>query len=311
MTAANPNPAGDPTPGAGQGAEPGGLPSADASGTEQQGSEGRGATGSGNKDFLERVRREPEFAIEQVRRWQSEADSREAKLRETEKWLGKLGDLKDNFTGDDIRAYLEQYDRVLGHPKLKTAIEKYLQTGQIPSNASSPDGSEGDEDDLYLSDEQKEIRALKQELQDLKGQVGQVDHSATVTRLTGHFEKVANDLHLSGEPFGKVKDAVLRVVEAWAKKGDIGRQALRALQGPNGEKEVRRLMVQQIDELGLSDDLALARLRAKKGALAGLTTDGPGGVASRGDEPMPEHKTALEALRAARANPEKLEGFGY
>lgn len=292
-------------------------PSAPPAGGQENAGTAPNGDGSGfsRADFLDRARREPDWAAEQIRQFQSDRDralaaqqAAEAKAKELTEWVGDdLPKLRgQNITGDQIARYMAYLDRaVTTNPREKEALVRFLQTGEYqPTMPKSDEGD--DDDDAYLTEEQREIRELRQQLQEMRGQIGSVTSSNAQTALKNHLEKVAGELGLSGERFEKVRTGIGNVIESWGRDPQHGRAALQRLMTPQGEKTVRGLVLEQLGTEDL-DALFAERLRRKGQGLASLATDGPSEIASQGDEPMPEHKSALEALKMARAKPEVLD----
>jgi hypothetical protein len=150
----------DPTAGAPSGAASPEGAGAGASGGQAGGAgaaSGPGDPGSG--DYLDRFGEPGSFAREEHRKMQSNRDKEAARATAAEERLEKLG----RYREDDpslIVSSLDEYLTWKTNPDVQKAIEKVISGG----NASP----EGDGTEEFLSDEQKEIRELRQENAQIK-----------------------------------------------------------------------------------------------------------------------------------------------
>jgi hypothetical protein len=279
------------------------------SGSGQANASATGGQAAPSSDYLAKIASDAAFAQQEVTKHQSRADQAEAKARAHDQWLAGLEEFRERgFSGADIAAHLKNYSRALGNPQMAQAINEFLQTGEMPrgANRNPGQGSDNvDDDDAYLTDEQKEIRSLRAELQSLRGEVTRNVASTGQQALKTHFENVASELGLQGERFERVRKTLIDQVEQWKGAGDSGRAAIAQLQTPDGERTVRALVH---NALPTSELLEVAgeqylRQKQKRGELA---TDSPSPFSTTGKEAPPEIDDPVKALEYARANPEKM-----
>ena len=298
--------ASDPNAAAGTAVASGGEPLGDANAAAAvQGSGAAGANPSGD-DFEAKVRANPDFAVNQVKEWQRRADQAAQQGKTLTEWLGPLRQYMDagNVSGSDIASHLDQYLRVVSDPSKKQAFDRLLNGGPVQTDSNTTD------DELYLTDEEKEIRSLKQELAALKGQVTQQSSSQGQQALIGHLGSVSAEMGLNDEQKQTALKAIQQQVQSWAAQGDMGQRAIASLSTPDGKRQVQTLVIQT-----LGWDAAMANAKAQllqnKDVRQALGTDSPSGNLPSTAEPIPEIKSTLDALKFAEANPDVLEQHGY
>jgi hypothetical protein len=267
-------------------------------------------------DYLARIASDSSFAQEEVRKHQSRADQVEAQYKAQQDWVNPLSRYRESgLSGEDIAGHLDNMAKLVNNQDMQKFIGEFLRTGEIPRvhrKIGQPvvDDPADEDSDLYLTDEQREIRGLKEEMEGLKSQLVQQTSHVGQQALKSHLEKIAGEMGITGERFEKVRKSLIDQVGTWQTQGDAGRQALATLQTPQGEETVRALVMKSIPwnevmEMAGEQRLRLAKLRGE------LTTDGPSEHVAPGTEEPPQFKNALEALRAAQAHPEKLSEWGY
>jgi hypothetical protein len=278
------------------------------SGTQASGDSGP----SGSVGYLEKARQDPDWAISELRKHQGRADRAESENRELLKDLG----------GSDGEVL--QWVKAAGHQTVAKAIgtyaalrqnehlgpvfAQYETTGELPSRAPGNSGGDAVEEE-YLTQEEKRINALEAKNQALEGRLNALTQSSGTAALQGHLEKVAQDYHLTPEEFAKVKTGLSSQVKQWGVT-EPGRQLLQQLQDPDSYDSVEAVALKYIPKQALRELGRREELREQQ-RLQGFETDGPSKSATTGTEPPPEIKTAQDAIKFARSNPDKLRNLGY
>jgi hypothetical protein len=236
---------------------------------------------------------------------QSSRDTWRNKAEASEERMNALG----RFSGEDpanIVAALEEYVGWKSNDDIQAAINRVNNGG-----SASPAGNDNDE---FLTDEEKQIQELKAQVSQLEGRLGGTEVSLGQQALTGHIEKVARDLHFTQPLFEASRDSMKKTLDEWGRTatrkdaaGEAARKAIRDIQGPGGLKMVKSLMLADIDSDALLD-AQQNRDRRKQGALSELTTDGRPGQASTGREDPPDFSksanAAIDAANWAERNPD-------
>lgn len=267
-----------PDPGPGIEAEAGAAASAEAEGRPQQ--------GDNRSDYLGRIRNEPDFAVDEVRKLKSELD----KTRASTSQLGDLHRAVELIGQGDVGsgaqvAYqrLLEYSNLLSDRKAAAVIERFRETGRWPGVEDDYLGSEPEPEDP----KEAELRSLRDTVQRLEGRSAQVE-------LRSHL-----DSFFGSDPIGSVLDAeekkeVFTKLESqfrtWAGT-DMGRAQLRNMT----QDTVATIVTDHLRRTGKLLEVAershLRKLDKRKGA----ATDGPSGVSSSGAEPA-EFKNVKDAL---------------
>ena len=255
-------------------------------------------------DYLTRIQTDAGFATQEVTKHQSRADRAEQEQKNLGDWIGGLSAYREKgLSGADLAGHLDTYSRVIGNPEMAKMIEQYIQTNEVPGVADP-------EADVYLTDEQKEIRELRGELQSIRS--NQSEHTSAQGRsaLIGHLDKLQLKWGLKDEDFDTVRNGLLDQANDWRNQGLDGEKAMKTLMSPSGFETVELMMAKKLGHDGLIR-IAKAQLLRDEGVRAELTTDGPSGAPTRGGEPPPVFNTGIEALRAIRANPDLADGIRY
>ena len=288
------------------GAAPGTTtPAADA-GSGGQGGVGSGANGDAGAspsgaDYEGRVRAGGDWSVAEVKNQQRRADQATEELRQLKSWVGTLSVYQQQgLTGDVLAQHLDGYLDILAKPQGQQMIRK-LQSGQVDSQPAP--------DDTYLTDEEKEIRSLKENVSRLEGRLAGQDASIGQQALLRHVGKVASEWNLSDTDRGAVADYLTQQVQTWSRQGETGLTAIRNLSSPEGWKTVEMLAIQKLGRERLSENLKAQLLRDQK-TRSGLSTDSPSGIVPQSAAPPPVIQSTLEALRYAREHPEALESYG-
>ncbi len=167
----------------------------------------------------------------------------------------------------------------------------------------------GETDDEFLSDEQIELRDLKAKFATMEQTQTHQEVNAGANALKEHLASFYVQYPVSMDTRKAVEAKFHRYIEGLSSQGDVGLNALRALQNRNtGLDTVQALglnfMTPEQQEEGIQN-----RVNSRNGKLAGMATDGQSTGASQGDEMLPEFATTLEALQAAKRNPEILRSM--
>ena len=261
-----------------------------------------------NGDYLARVRSDANFAAEQVRQHQSRADQLQAEgektakeLQAAQEWLGGLAQYRGSATGDQIAQRMQLLDQALNDPQMKQVLNQFWTSGQAPGTQPPSSGSDSD-DDEYLTDEQREIRELRQKLDDLSGQLGQVGSTQGAAALEKHLSHFFETWPVGPDAQKRVRAELAKQIAGFARNPN-GKEALRTLTGEGGFNFVRGMAWTQLQDGELEEALKNRELR-KKGRLGALATDGPSGEPSTGRE-TPDFQGDLgAAIRWAQDNPE-------
>jgi hypothetical protein len=263
-----------------------------------------GQAGQGSQDYLGRIRDGGDFAASEVTKHQSRADKAEAENRRFVETLGgengQLQQLLSQVDAETIVTAVNNYAAIRQHDKFGRVVQEYETTGQIPSSGTYP----VEEEDEYLSPEQREIRDLKIELNKTRTQINGITTSTGTAALQGHLETFAKEHFLSAEEFETVKRAIEPQIKQWG-TNDAGRSALQRLQTPDGYSTVKALGLQNLPESVIFELGDRKRLRERE-RLERHRTDGPSESSTTGREAPPEVKGALAALKYAKANPDRI-----
>jgi hypothetical protein len=230
---------------------------------------------------------------------QSNRDKEAARATAAEEQLEKLG----RYRGDDpslIVSSLDEYLTWKTNPDVQKAIEKVISGG----NASP----EGDGTEEFLTDEQKEIRELRQENAQIKQRLAGTELSFGQQALTGHIEKMSRDYSFTPELHAKAQEVMKQYMEGCTRTGDRGAAAIQNIMQPGGYDAVKAVVLSKIEPKALLD-AQQNRDRRKQEGLAGLATDGLPGQASTGREPPPKFASAIDAARWSEQNPEGHDSY--
>lgn len=275
-----------------------------ASGAENAATGTQGAPPSGS-DYLARVRSGGEWAVSEVQNQQRRADQAAEKLKQMESWLGGLSAYQQpGITGDLLAQHLSDYLEVVKTPEGQARFQS-LREGK----GTSMDATHKPAEDEYLTDEEKEIRALKAQVARLESRLTGQDTTLGQQALLRHIGKVASDWNLSDPQKQKLLDTLTKQVETWARQGDTGLAAIKNLSGPSGWETVEMMLPRTLGRDGLSESMK-AQLLRDQSVRRELQTDRPSGRFTGNAEPPPEFKTAHEALVYAMENPGVLEPYG-
>lgn len=258
----------------------------------------------------QRIRAGGDWAVEYTKKLESRADKAEREAREA---AGKTGALDRYFraglSDKDIAGHLGTLQKALTDPKFGPVLQSYIATGKL----EVPKGSSvrQDDDDEYLSDELREIRALKAEIAEVRGLARESHLGLGTQAVTTNLERVARDLGLDAETLSSVKASAVEIVRGWQSQGESGERALRSLQHPeHGLKTARTLVLEALGDEGLEKVYRNKFLR-ESSTRRGMATDSPSPHRAGTSKAMPQFDSMLDAIQAVDARPELLEEHGY
>ena len=260
-------------------------------------------------DYLARVGAGGDFAKAEVTKHQSRADQLEAQIRKTQEWQGEKLQrfIEQGVNGDQMANYLDLMSRMATDPTMARMIREFTEKGTVSAPQQSQSNTTEEEDDLYLTDEQKEIRALREELSGLRQEINQTSTASGRDWMNRHFESVAEGMKLSGEAKEKARKAIDQAMGNWERGGDAAsRAAIANLMKPEGRNTIRMLVVNSLGDDELRN-LYMQQSQQDRQRLGDFATDGPS-TSTGQEEALPAFDDTMAALRFARNNPEKLEG---
>ena len=274
------------------------------------------ATQAGNaQDYESRLRNEHDFAVKMAKQHQARADQAESENKPYRSFRQKVGDklagIVEHFgDGEKAVTFLEEYNAMLANPAFQQAVNTYRTTGKVemPTGGQAANGAgngAADAGDEYLTTEEKEIRGLKAELNEMKNLVGSMNLNSGRSSLQSQVDKLLENYLFEPAEVEKVKGHVSRAIEQFHHAGNT--KALQDLQGPNSYMMVRSLALASLEDSSIQKAAERARLR-KSGQLGRLATDGPLANSGRG-EPPPKFKSGKEALQWAKENPDAHDSY--
>lgn len=256
-------------------------------------------------DFLRRARENPQWAEDQVRQFQSAADSAEAARQKLVEQYEPVKALIDQYGGTTVASAVENYRAIRNSAEIGEVIQEFERTGQLSARKESEPKSDDDE---YKTPEELEIKGLKAELAKVAADTNANTLASGRQVLEGHMEKVFTEYGFASEDVVKMRTGMKAQFETWSKLGSAGENALKSLMSVGGEATVRGIMLSTISPDALRAAASNTDLRKQQG-LSRLATDGPSGIGSAGKEAPTEFSSAFEAAEFARANPEGHDSF--
>ena len=270
-------------------------------GTEGASGAAASAETGDKSDYRARIEAGGSFAWEQNQLHQSRADKSqgaEEKHKELESQVGTVKALIDEFGSGVVATVFDNYRTIRNSQELGEVIQSFETTGQLSARKGS--GDNGPTDDEYLTEEEKTVRALQAELQDVKQRVSNQTHAAAQGVLKQHMEKVVGDFAIPPESAEKMREAVISQVNQWRRLGDVGEKAIAAMMTEGGYGTIKGIMLGVVDPKDLLAAAQNQDLRKREG-LDELTTESPGGSTSTGREPPPTFGSGADgAIKAAQ-----------
>jgi hypothetical protein len=259
-----------------------------------------------SQDYLGRIRADADFAVREVTGHQSRADKMEAEVRRlTEATGGDSGPIREilaqGIAPETVKVVFDNYLALRNNPQSQEMILGFEQTGALPERSQSSTSVDEEE---YLSDEQKEIRQLRSELQALKQDQTGLTQSTGTAALQGHLERFAKENFLRPEEFETLKQGMAGQVKQWG-TNDQGLGLLRSLQSPGSYETVDAVAWKFIPK-DVRFQLGERKRLHDREKVEGFRTDSPVDTSTTGQELPAEVKGTLNALQYAKANPDKI-----
>lgn len=255
-----------------------------------------------------RLRAGGDWAVEYAKKLESRADKAERDARELATKTSALDRyFKAGLSGNDIAGHLGTLEKTLQDPQAGPAFRNYLATGKL----EMPKGSRAaDDDDEYLSDEQRELRALRAEVAEVRGYAQESLSGLGQQVVAKNLSTIADELGLSAEDRAIVQAKGVEIVQGWGREGESGRRAIKSLQhAEHGLKAARTLVLEALGPEGQERVYRQKFLREQQ-TRRGMATDSPSpgrGQASA----LPEVNSIAEAFQILDARPELLDEHGY
>ncbi len=139
-------------------------------------------------DFVRRAQADPQWASDQVRQFQSAADSAEAARSKLAEQYEPVKALIDQFGGTTVAAAVENYRAVRNSAEIGEVIQEFERTGQLPVRKGSEPKVDNDE---YKTPEEQKIEALEVRLDRAEANTSANTLASGKTVLQGHMEKVS------------------------------------------------------------------------------------------------------------------------
>ena len=215
--------------------------------------------------------------------------------------MGSAKELIDQFGADTISAAVKNYGHIRNSPEIGETVQNFERTGELlVTPKSEPNAEAADE---YKTPEEIELANLKMQVQTLRGETKANTMTSGRTVFEGHMEDVFREFNFTEKDVSEIRAGLHRQFDSWQQQGQPGLDAVKGVMGLGGAQTVRGLMLASVTPDQLRAASENTNLRKQEG-LAGMSTGGPSGTASRGLEPPADFKTIHEAADWARANPE-------
>jgi hypothetical protein len=250
---------------------------------------------SDSGDYESRLREGGEFAVEQTKGFQRKFGEKVTRVQELEKQLAsveRLLPIVDQLGGaDNVIGNLEQLGRLYGNENLKQAIMKFEQTGTFEGGAAEDPDEYVDPLEAEL---RGEIRAMKSELNNLKGSSLRQDGDRAQQKLRGNFEEVFKQYPFTAEERARIDKGVETTLKSWSGTAE-GIRTIESLDA----KTARNLIINQLDP-DEQEQLYLRRARARHEKKGQHATDAPASTAT--GRAASAATSALDAFREACSN---------
>jgi len=164
--------------------------------------------------------------------------------------------------------------------------------------AASDTTSNGEE---YKTPEEIKIEALERQLNSAEQRIGQAELGSGQQVLQQHLGEIRKELDIEPDVWARVEKKMAKQIVQWNSSA-AGQQSIRGLGGQDGYTTVRALVYADLSPDEIAKGVNNAALR-KSNQLGGLSTGGPSGSASMGNEPPPVFDTAKDAFDWAKAHP--------
>lgn len=222
-----------------------GLPELEVTETEphEQGSD----KGQHELTLMEKIRRDGDFATEQVRKRDatiSEQSNRlkslESKYSVFEPYLNMMGGSPDQLL--NLAAYGSKVQEI---PGLNEFVQKSIREGRValpePAVGNDPEDEWMDEDTKRVRDEARaETQMLKAQIEELKSSVNSASLRSQEVHVRGNIESAVNDFKDIPEAMEEAMNLIQSRVEVAQRQAMAGDQMqaklVEQLAGPEGEK---------------------------------------------------------------------------
>jgi hypothetical protein len=265
------------------------------------------ASESGSANYEQRLFNGGQFAVDQNKAYQSTADKALAGKKsaedETTKLVESMGQSKElieQFGGDIVAQAVRNYINLRSSDELGKTIQSFETTGQLSKQRGNEQGADEDE---YQTPEEIKIKALEARCDALSQ--GQSDRDVSVGRqqLKEHMATVFGELGLTEADKDSMESKTVKQFETWG-ASDVGRSAIKSMEGPGGLDTVRGMMYTHLSPDALRAAASNVDLQRQQG-LDALATDGRPATYSRGTEAPPSFDGDYGAMvKWARQNPQ-------
>lgn len=144
---------------------------------------------SQDQQYEARLRSDPEFAVEQVKKFRSE----NTKLFQKNRSMSPLEKIVEQAGGAEKAAgWIHEYDAVLKDPRVAKSVEHYRRTGTLPIDQSSAETF--NDDGGYVSPEQKRIDELEAKLNAVANQVSNTQFAVGKQALTSMLGQIKSEM---------------------------------------------------------------------------------------------------------------------
>lgn len=223
------------------------------------------SSGQGGGDLISRVRSDPDYAEDRVRFFQSQAGKAGERVKTLESRMGDLAPLIERFGGDEIAVRANAAMALLAHPEYADAVRAAASGQPIPSLKQTPQGGESEDD--YEDPLERQIREQREEIQNLKQQLGQTAQRFTARQMQGeiegHFQRAFDGYDFTDEQKQAIFDGAAKTIAT------LPEQHLSSLDARGWELMLQsQLPASDLREAAIRHD---ARTREQR---AGLSTDG-------------------------------------
>jgi hypothetical protein len=251
--------------------------------------------------FDERIRTDPDFALQTVKNFQTKLNQANARLKPLEPLEGiarsTFGDVGAGV--NQIIRLADTHYKIESNPTWKSAVDELIsgkRANGTPTNA-----------DEYLTPEEKKVQLLEAELRELKQHVVQNETRVSRAEVQKHLESVFDS------PLGKAMtaeeregafDAIGQQLDAWSRDA-AGQRTLATLT----PQSIRLVVLNHLEQTGQLDAVYERKALAGKQRVTAAATDSPSLSSRRTEEDTPALKSrgkgaaavALEALQLAKA----------
>lgn len=208
-------------------------------------------------DYLARASADPEFAVKEITKHQSEA----GKLRNELKTLAPLKDIVSRVTGgaETVAQSVYEHAAILQHPEVKAVVDHYRRTGTLPTTTTRSDASETDEYQDPVDLLRSEVTQLREQLSSLSATSHRDRTLIAQTTMQSHLRSL-KEKH--SDYWDLIEPGLIEQAEAWEKTPQ-GRELLANSTLESWESIAKIKMAEQFD--AIAERRAQARVRAQHG----------------------------------------------